>query len=442
VHRLMGVVKTKGPEGKFVPDGQSRFELVLDPPVSHVGFMRPWNTWSTTRFYDAAGGLLAKHRNTIDHQFVGYVAATPEDRVRRIVLDGVPSQPDDEYNKLYMVGTIEDLYLSGGRSDAEADAAGSPTDPSAAGHTDDMVIEAPGDAFEGLRDPEVGDDGGTSEADETADDDPAQGEPEQATGTAEPQKPNAASDGLDVDELVKIVKLLTADEPISRDQLRLLLQANINQTDDAALALNSIILYELLFSQDDAGGPTADGTAADSPADEPAAQVPEPAADAPAQPEADASDSAPEPMLPPLDPSIGVTDVGSPIGYDALDGLAEGTGGSSDTSSEATAAAQPRDPPPPMQSKHVKAGRTWVSLDTAHEVRKIVPKRDPKTKKQTGWKAKGKVTLQTGTWYQMKDRSKDLVVYDTTGKPVGVAGRDEKRGLQYEQWTGKAGESP
>ncbi len=429
VHRLMGVVKTKGPKGKFVPDGQSRFELVLDPPVSHVGFMRPWNTWSVTRFYDAAGGLLAKHRNTVDHQFVGYVAATPEDQVRRVVLDGVPSQPDDEYNKLYMAGTIEDLYLSGGRPEADdAGAAQAPDGGSAGDHPDDMVIDAPGGALDGLSDADPG---------EGAEDDATAKDPDREDASAEVPKPDAADTANGVgNELVEIVKAFVNDGKISREQLRLLLKVNMEQDDNAEAAFRAMILYELLFSDDDAESPTGDASA-----DEPQVEAPASEVDPPAESEADPPE-ADAPVLLPADPLIGVTDVGSPIGYDALDGLAEGTGGSSDTSSEATAAAQPRDPPPPMQSKHVKAGRTWVSLDTAHEVRKIVPKRDPKTKKQTGWKAKGKVTLQTGTWYQMKDRSKDLVFYDTTGKPVGVAGRDEKRGLQYEQWTGKAGESP
>ena len=56
--------------------------------------------------------------------------------------------------------------------------------------------------------------------------------------------------------------------------------------------------------------------------------------------------------------------------------------------------------------------------------------------------AEGKVTLQTSTWYQMKEKKKALIFYDTTGKPVGVAGKDEKRGLQYEAWTPPGAESP
>ena len=131
-HRLMGVTRVKLGDGKskFVPDGQSMFELVLSPPVSRVGLMRPWSTYSVTRFYGGDGQLLGEHRNATDHEFVGYVADRPEDHVGRIVFDGVPSQPNDKDNKLYQVGQVDDLYLGNGLSDStEA------SDPAAAAET-------------------------------------------------------------------------------------------------------------------------------------------------------------------------------------------------------------------------------------------------------------------------------------------------------------------
>lgn len=437
VHRLMGVTKVKVGKGKskFVPDGQSRFELVLDPPVSHVGFMRPWNTWSVTRFYDASGGLLAEHRNTVNHEFVGYVADTQEENVRRIVLDGVPSQPDDEYNKLYMAGTIEDLYLSGGRPAVGADQ--EPADAAAGSHPDDLVIDAPGGAFEGLAGPEAG---------EATDDDTADVEPEQASAREEPSVSAFAGDGLDVGELVEFVKLAVTDQSLTRDQLRFVLKTMIAQDDYADVALTAMIMYELLFSEDDAQTPAAGGSAGRSPAED-SATAPEPPddpqADTPSEPEPDTSDVAVDAAQLPTDPSIGVTDVGGPIGYDALEGLSDGTGQASDAAADVAAPIQPRDPPPKMKPKHAKAGRTWVSVEADHEVRGIVAKVDPETKQQTGWKTKGTVTLQAGTWYQMKEsKNRALYFYDTTGKPVGVAGSDGKRGLQTETWTPPQAESP
>jgi hypothetical protein len=104
-HRLMG----SNPGG--IPDGQARYKLVFSRPVSHVGLLRMWNTYSLTRFYNGSGELLAEHRNASNQEFVGYVADGPEDRVKTIELDGVPEQPDDSSNKLYQVGEVDDLYV-------------------------------------------------------------------------------------------------------------------------------------------------------------------------------------------------------------------------------------------------------------------------------------------------------------------------------------------
>ena len=107
-HRLMG----SNPGG--IPDGQAKYKLVFSEPVSHVGLLRMWNTYSLTHFYNESGELLAGHRNTSNQEFVGYVAGGPEDRVKTIELDGVPEQPDDGSNKLYQVGEVDDLYVGNG----------------------------------------------------------------------------------------------------------------------------------------------------------------------------------------------------------------------------------------------------------------------------------------------------------------------------------------
>ncbi len=131
-HRLMGVTVADLGEGRsrYVPDGQSRFELTIDPPASHVGLFRPWNTYSVTNLYRTDGTLLESHRNTTNHEFVAYVAATPEDRVGRIMFDGIAEQPDDETNRLFQVGQVDDLYLGNGPAGAsDASAVLPPLDP-------------------------------------------------------------------------------------------------------------------------------------------------------------------------------------------------------------------------------------------------------------------------------------------------------------------------
>ncbi len=104
-HRFMGVAAGK------VPDGQSRYEIVLSEPASHVGLSRNWNTYALTRFFNAAGTLLAEHRNTANSEFVAYVADRPENRVARIEFDGVAESPNSPSNKLYQVGEVDNLYI-------------------------------------------------------------------------------------------------------------------------------------------------------------------------------------------------------------------------------------------------------------------------------------------------------------------------------------------
>jgi hypothetical protein len=104
-HRFMGVSRGN------VPDGQSKYEIILSEPVGSVGLMRIWNTNSLTRFYNAAGVLLAEHRNTKNHEFVSYVADSPENRIHRIEFDGIPESPQSRSNKIYQVGEVDNLYI-------------------------------------------------------------------------------------------------------------------------------------------------------------------------------------------------------------------------------------------------------------------------------------------------------------------------------------------
>jgi len=134
-HRLMG----SNPGD--APDGQAKYKLVLSTPVGYAGLLRMWNTYSLTRFYNKAGTLLAEHRNTENHEFVGYVAAGPGDRVKTIEFDGVPEQPGDKQNRVFQVGEVDDLYL--GYGFAQAKSAGEEDPPP----LDELVVDDTGEAW-------------------------------------------------------------------------------------------------------------------------------------------------------------------------------------------------------------------------------------------------------------------------------------------------------
>ena len=89
-----------------LPDGQSRYEIRLSVPQRRAGVQRNWNTNSLTRFYNAAGTLLAEHQNTTGREFVGYLAANDEEgsRVARIECDGLLAGGG------YQVGNTDDLF--------------------------------------------------------------------------------------------------------------------------------------------------------------------------------------------------------------------------------------------------------------------------------------------------------------------------------------------
>lgn len=107
-HRLLGLTVGN------IPDGQSKYEIKFQKCLDHVGLKRMFNTNSVTRFYQQ-NRLLAEHRNTENVEFVGYIVEKDnpyDDCVTRVEFDGHPLQPDDEDNKLYMVGPVDDLFYS------------------------------------------------------------------------------------------------------------------------------------------------------------------------------------------------------------------------------------------------------------------------------------------------------------------------------------------
>lgn len=83
------IVGSPFPSG--IDDGRVGYEVRFDEAQARAGLQRVWNTGALTRFYSADGELLAEHVNTVNVEFVGWVATADDgsDRVARIVMDGL-----------------------------------------------------------------------------------------------------------------------------------------------------------------------------------------------------------------------------------------------------------------------------------------------------------------------------------------------------------------
>lgn len=88
-------------------DGRVGYEIAFDTPQRRAGILRAWNTSSVTRFYNADGVLLAEHQNTVNVEFVGWVADSddPSTWVARMVMDGLAPGGTRQ------VGYSDDLYF-------------------------------------------------------------------------------------------------------------------------------------------------------------------------------------------------------------------------------------------------------------------------------------------------------------------------------------------
>jgi hypothetical protein len=95
------------PCGGCSDDGRVGYEVAFDQVQRRAGLLRAWNTFSITRFYNAAGDLLAEHRNTENVQFVGWMANSNDEStwVARIVMDGLDNGGGRQ------VGHSDDLYF-------------------------------------------------------------------------------------------------------------------------------------------------------------------------------------------------------------------------------------------------------------------------------------------------------------------------------------------
>lgn len=97
-----------GTRSSSIPDGQNAYEIVFDTPQRRAGIFRIWNTSSITRFYSGAGDvLLDAHQNTVNQEFVGYIAESddPTDWVKRIEIDGAV------LSGTFQVGDSDDLFF-------------------------------------------------------------------------------------------------------------------------------------------------------------------------------------------------------------------------------------------------------------------------------------------------------------------------------------------
>jgi len=96
------------PCGGCVDDGRVGYEIVFSEPQRWAGLLRIWNTATLTHFFNAEGGLLDQHANSVNTEFVGYTAdgEDPEtDWVSRIQMDTIAP------NNSRQVGYSDDLFF-------------------------------------------------------------------------------------------------------------------------------------------------------------------------------------------------------------------------------------------------------------------------------------------------------------------------------------------
>ena len=94
------------------PDGQSKYEIVFDNLQKRVGLLRMWNDYAFTRFLGENDKLITTHFNKSNQEFIGYICENDIPCIKRVEFDGIPSDPDSEYNKVYQVGEVDNLYFS------------------------------------------------------------------------------------------------------------------------------------------------------------------------------------------------------------------------------------------------------------------------------------------------------------------------------------------
>lgn len=101
--RIIGV---RSGSPSYIPEGQNVYEINFDSAQRRAGLLRPWSTFSLTRFY-AGNTLLGVHRNTVNSEFVGFIAESndPSTWITRIEIDGLSD------SGVFQVGTSDDIFF-------------------------------------------------------------------------------------------------------------------------------------------------------------------------------------------------------------------------------------------------------------------------------------------------------------------------------------------
>jgi hypothetical protein len=87
-------------------DARVGYEITFDTAQRRAGLLRLWNTSITTSFYNAAGELLGTHQNSVNQEFVGWIADSNDEStwVSRILMDSASPFSSRQ------VGHSDDLY--------------------------------------------------------------------------------------------------------------------------------------------------------------------------------------------------------------------------------------------------------------------------------------------------------------------------------------------
>lgn len=89
-------------------DGRVGYQIVFAEPQRRAGLERIWNTSTLTQFFNASNAMLGEHVNTVNREFVGFLADGNDplvDFVARIQIDTISPSSSRQ------VGYSDDLFF-------------------------------------------------------------------------------------------------------------------------------------------------------------------------------------------------------------------------------------------------------------------------------------------------------------------------------------------
>lgn len=95
-------------DGGCFGDGRVGYEIVFAEPQQYAGLLRIWNPATLTQFFNLSGALLDQHANSVNTEFVGYIADGGDAAtqwVSRIQIDTIAP------NNSRQVGYSDDLFF-------------------------------------------------------------------------------------------------------------------------------------------------------------------------------------------------------------------------------------------------------------------------------------------------------------------------------------------